>query len=118
MPLRLKIRGSRGFKHALELVEELAKRLEWNEKKDFSETDYRLPEKSVEVLIEEGLIKVNGQAINTEALPTAEPPEHQVSESLGCEISNFSIVATSVFIVSPQVIVRVCSPTISALYCQ
>ena len=92
VPLRLKIRGSRGFKHALELVEELAKRLELEEKKDFTETDYRLPEKSVEVLIEERLIKVNGQAINTEALPTAEPPEQKVSESLACEMSNFSII--------------------------
>ena len=92
VPLRLKIRGSRGFKHALELVEELAKRLEWKEISDFTAMDYTLPLKSVEELIEEKLIKVNGQAINTEALSTAKPPERKASESLACEISNFSIV--------------------------
>jgi predicted transport protein len=92
VPLRLKIRGSRGFKHAMELVEELAKRLEWKEISDFTAMDYTLPPKSVEELIEERLIKVNNQAINTEALPTSEEPDRKASESLACEIPNFSIV--------------------------
>jgi hypothetical protein len=92
VPLRLKIRGSRGFKHAVELVEELAKRLEWKEISDFTAMDYTLPPKSVEELIEERLIKVNNQAINTEALPSSEAPDRKASESLACEIPNFSIV--------------------------
>ena len=92
VPLRLKIRGSRGFRHAMELVEELAKRLEWKENSDFTAMDYTLPPKSVEELIEEKLIKVNGQAINTEALPRAEEPDCKASKSLACEPSNFSIV--------------------------
>ena len=92
VPLRLKIRGSRGFKHALELVEELAKRFEWNETSDFTAMDYTLPHKSVEELIEEKLIKVNNRAINTEPLPTSAEPDHKASESLACEIPNFSIV--------------------------
>ena len=92
VPLRLKIRGSRGFKHALELVEELAKRLEWKEKADFITTDYTLPLKSVEELIKERLIKVNGQAINTEALLATEKPDDKASKSLACELPNFSIV--------------------------
>ena len=95
VPLRLKIRGSRGFKHAMELVEELAKRLEWKEKNDFTEMDYTLPLKSVDELIEEKLIKVNAQAINTEALPTAEKPDCKTGESLACERSNFSTVKSN-----------------------
>lgn len=92
VPLRLKIRGSRGFKHAMELVEELAKRLEWKEISDFIAMDYTLPPKSVEELIEERLIKVNGRAINTEALPTQEKPKQKDDKSLACELPNFSIV--------------------------
>ena len=92
VPLRLKIRGSRGFKHAMKLVEEIAKRLEWKEKTDFTQTDYTLPPKSVEELIEEKLIKVNGHAINTEAIPTQEKPERKADKSLACELPNFSIV--------------------------
>ena len=92
VPLRVKIRGSRGFKHALELIEELAKRLEWKEKSDFVAIDYTLPLKSVEELIEEKLIKVNGQAINTEALPKSETPDRGANESLACEIPNPLIV--------------------------
>ena len=39
-----------------ELVEEIAKRMEWKDKKDFAKQDYKLPLKSVEKLIEEILI--------------------------------------------------------------
>ncbi len=94
VPLRLKIRGSRGYKHATELIAELAKRLEWKEKNDFTATDYTLAPKSVETLIEEGLIKVNGQAINTDALPKAQASDRKVRESLACAIPEFSIVKT------------------------
>ena len=92
VPFRLKIRGSRGFKHALELVEELAGRLEWKEKSDFAATDYTLPLKSVEELIEEKLIKVNGQAINTDALPSAEKPNCKPVKALSCEVPQFTLV--------------------------
>lgn len=92
VPLRLKIRGNRGYKHALELVEELARRLEWKEKNDFAAADYTLPLKSVEELIEEKLIKVNNQAINTEALPTSEPSDRKASVNPACQIPNLSMV--------------------------
>ncbi len=94
VPLRLKIRGSRGFKHALELVEELAKRLEWKEKTDFTATDYTLPLKSVEELIEEKLIKINGHAINTDALTNPLGTVQNDSEGASCEPSNCSISET------------------------
>jgi EAL domain-containing protein (putative c-di-GMP-specific phosphodiesterase class I) len=92
VPLRLKIRGSRGYKHAIELIEELAARLEWKEKNDFTQTDYTLPPKSVEELIDDGLIKVNGQAINTDTIPAQEPSEQRANKSLASQIPNLSIV--------------------------
>ena len=92
VPLRLKIRGSRGFKYALELIEELAKRLEWKENSNFIAVDYTLPPKSVEELIAEKLIKVNSQAINTEALPKADDFNSKASQNLACRLPDFSIV--------------------------
>ena len=78
VPLRLKIRGSRGFKHALELVEELAKRLEWKEQADFSSQNYMLPCKSVEELIDKKLIKINGKAIGIDLLANSEEAQTQI----------------------------------------
>ncbi len=75
VPLRLKIRGARGYKHALELIDELAKRLEWKEQADFIHLDHTLPYRSVDELIDMKLIKINGKAIDTGVLP--EPQETQ-----------------------------------------
>jgi len=63
VPMRLKIRGARGFKHASELIDLLAERLELQELASFEPRDYALPLKSVEELIQEGLIKVNDRAL-------------------------------------------------------
>ncbi|MBR3894324.1 MAG: EAL domain-containing protein [Clostridia bacterium] len=77
VPLRLKIRGARGFKHAAELIEILAQRLELQELASFEPQDYALPLKSVEELIQEGLIKVNDRALavlTEDALAIPAPP--------------------------------------------
>ncbi len=88
VPLRLKIRGSRGFKHALELIEELAKRLEWKEQTDFTAQDHTLPFKTVEELIEVKLIKINGKALAVEELPAPQ----KVQSNISYQAPNFSIV--------------------------
>ncbi len=65
VPMRLKIRGARGFKHAGELIDILAQRLELQEQANFVPQDYALPMRSVEDLIADGLIKVNERALGS-----------------------------------------------------
>ena len=72
VPMRLKIRGARGFKHASELIAILAERLELQTLANFKEQDYSLPMRSIEDLIADGLIKVNERAmlsLISEAVP-------------------------------------------------
>ena len=76
VPMRLKIRGARGFKHASELIAILAERLELQELASFEEQDYSLPMRSIEDLIAAGLIKVNEramQALLSETAPQTVP---------------------------------------------
>ena len=77
VPMRLKIRGSRGFKHASELISILAERLELQELKVFEEQDYSLPMRSVESLIADGLIKVNERAMLALASETLQTEPEQ-----------------------------------------
>lgn len=91
VPMRLKIRGARGFKHASELIDILAQRLDLQEITNFEAQDYALPERSIEDLIVSGLIKVNERVMGLpEAEQTAaeseqpaqpEQPEQQLNPS-------------------------------------
>ena len=89
VPMRLKIRGARGFKHASELIDILAQRLDLQEIANFEAQDYALPERSVEDLIVSGLIKVNERVMGlpeTESV-AAEPEQPEQSEQQ-LDISN------------------------------
>ena len=58
VPVLMKIKGDRKFKHALELVTVLCEeKLGLQKKKTFEEVDYKLPYMTTEEMVEEGLVK-------------------------------------------------------------
>ncbi len=64
VPVLLKVKGERKFKHALELITKLCEeKLQLPKKKTFTETDYRMPFKTTEELVQEGIIKMMVAAI-------------------------------------------------------
>ena len=72
VPVLIKIKGERKFKHALELLTKLCEeKLQLPKKKTFTETDYRMPFKTTEELVQEGIIKMMVAAIPV-AAPAAE----------------------------------------------
>ena len=72
VPVLLKVKGDRKFKHALELITKLCEeKLQLPKKKNFSEEDYRTPFKTTEELVNEGTIKMMVAAIPV-AAPAAE----------------------------------------------
>ena len=72
VPVLLKVKGDRKFKHALELITRLCEeKLQLPKKKNFAEVDYRMPFKTTEELVNEGIIKMMVAAIPLTA-PVAE----------------------------------------------
>ena len=58
VPVLMKIKGDRKFKHALEMITMLCEeKLQLPKKKNFEEADYKLTYMTTEQLVEEGLIK-------------------------------------------------------------
>ena len=72
VPVLIKVKGERKFKHALELLTKLCEeKLQLPKKKTFQEVDYRIPFKTTEELVNEGIIKMMVAAIPV-AAPVAE----------------------------------------------
>ena len=73
VPVLMKIKGDRKFKYALELIEKLCgENLTLKQLEALEETDYRMPYKTTEELIEDGVIKMFAAAISM--APDAEKP--------------------------------------------
>ena len=73
VPVLLKVKGERKFKHALELITKLCEeKLQLPKKKNFVEVDYRMPFKTTEELVNEGIIKMMVAAIPVSAPATEE----------------------------------------------
>lgn len=65
VPVLMKIKGERKFKYALELIEKLCgEELALAQIENFEEVDYRMPYKTTEELVEEGVIKMYAAAID------------------------------------------------------
>ena len=78
VPVLVKVKGERKFKHALEIITKLCEeKLQLPKKKNFTETDYRMPFKTTEELVQEGIIKMMVAAIPVEA-PVAEEVVEEV----------------------------------------
>ena len=76
VPVLLKVKGDRKFKHALEIITKLCEeKLQLPKKKNFTETDYRTPFKTTEELVQDGTVKMMVAAI-----PVAAPAEEVVEE--------------------------------------
>jgi len=79
VPVLVKIKGDRKFKHALELITKLCEeKLQLPKKKVVEEIDYRVPFKTTEELVNEGTVKMMVAAvpmswINGEAVAQEEP---------------------------------------------
>ena len=72
VPVLVKVKGERKFKHALEIITKLCEeKLQLPKKKNFTETDYRMPFKTTEELVQDGIVKMMVAAIPVEA-PVAE----------------------------------------------
>ena len=72
VPVLLKVKGDRKFKHALELITKLCEeKLQLPKKKNFTEEDYRTPFKTTEELVQEGTVKMMVAAIPV-AAPVAD----------------------------------------------
>lgn len=72
VPVLLKVKGERKFKHAIELLTKLCEeKLQLPKKKTFEEVDYRMPFKTTEELVNEGIIKMMVAAVPV-AAPVAE----------------------------------------------
>jgi len=73
VPVLIKVKGERKFKHALELLTKLCEeKLQLPKKKTFQEVDYRIPFKTTEELVNEGIIKMMVAAIPVTAPATEE----------------------------------------------
>ena len=85
VPVLLKVKGERKFKHALELFTMLCEeKLQLPKKKTFEEVDYRMPFKTTEELVNEGIIKMMVAAIPVAAPVAEEAPieEAPVEEAI------------------------------------
>ena len=68
VPVLLKVKGERKFKHAIELFTMLCEeKLQLPKKKTIEEIDYRMPFKTTEELVQEGAIKMMVAAIPVDA---------------------------------------------------
>ena len=76
VPVLFKVKGERKFKHALELITKLCEeKLQLPKKKNFAEADYRMPFKTTEELVNEGIVKMMVAAI-----PVSAPVEDTTEE--------------------------------------
>ncbi len=81
VPVLLKVKGERKFKHAFELLTMLCEeKLQLPKKKTFQEVDYRMPFKTTEELVNEGIIKMMVAAV-----PVAPVAEEVVAEEVVAE---------------------------------
>ena len=92
VPVLIKVKGERKFKHALELLTKLCEeKLQLPKKKNFEEVDYRTPFKTTEELVNEGIIKMMVAAIPVSAPVVEEvaieevPVEEAVAEEVVVE---------------------------------
>ena len=99
VPVLLKVKGERKFKHALELLTILCEeKLQLPKKKTFQEVDYRTPFKTTEELVNEGIIKMMVAAIPV-AAPEAEEvvvEEAPVEEAITEEVATEEVVEEAV----------------------
>ena len=58
VPMRIKVRSGRGFKHGVELIEEMMKRLGVERQEIYHPQDFHMPYETTQQLIDRGLIKV------------------------------------------------------------
>jgi hypothetical protein len=93
VPVLLKVKGDRKFKHALELITKLCEeKLQLPKKKVVEEVDYRMPFKTTEELVNEGIVKMLVAAIpltdvapQEEALVEEAPVEETPVEEVAAE---------------------------------
>ncbi len=87
VPVLLKVKGDRKFKHALELITKLCEeKLQLPKKKNFIEIDYRMPFKTTEELVQDGIVKMMVAAIPVAAPATEEAvAEEAVAEEAVAE---------------------------------
>ena len=57
VPMRIKVRSERGVRHVLELIEKFVEKYELKPLKTFVAVDYALPNRSLEWLLKNGLVK-------------------------------------------------------------
>ena len=88
VPVLIKVKGERKFKHALELVTMLCEeKLQLPKKKVIEEIDYKMPFKTTEELVNEGIIKKMVAAIPVSpALEEVAPEEAPVEEVVAEEV--------------------------------
>ena len=93
VPVLLKVKGDRKFKHALELITKLCEeKLQLPKKKVVEEVDYRMPFKTTEELVNEGIVKMLVAAIPLtdpvieETTPEAPAPEVAIEEAPAEEV--------------------------------
>ena len=73
VPVLIKVKGERKYKHAIELLTKLCEeKLQLPKKKNFEEVDYRMPFKTTEELVNEGIIKKMVAAIPVSPAPVAD----------------------------------------------
>ena len=58
VPMRIKIRSGRGFKHGVELIEEMMRRLGIERQEIYHPQDFHMPYETTQQLVDRGLIKV------------------------------------------------------------
>ena len=76
VPVLMKIKGDRKFKHALEMITMLCEeKLQLPKKKNFEEADYKLTYMTTEQLVEEGMIKKMVAAIPMSVINGETPAE-------------------------------------------
>ncbi|MBQ7336606.1 MAG: hypothetical protein IJW92_09070, partial [Clostridia bacterium] len=82
VPVLMKIKGERKFKHALELIVKLCEEnLQLPKKKVFEEEDYRVPFKTTEELVNEGLVRMMVAAIPMEYFAAETATEETPAET-------------------------------------
>ena len=73
VPVLIKVKGERKYKHALELLTKLCEeKLQLPKKKNFEEVDYRMPFKTTEELVKDGTVKMMVAAIPVSPAPVAD----------------------------------------------
>ena len=86
VPVLLKIKGDRKFKHALELIDMLgAEKLALKKLEGREDVDYRIPYKTLEELVEEGVVKKLAAGVPVEGAVPAEAPVEEAAEEIAVD---------------------------------